>query len=147
VNAFLDLADRQAPAPVKARVRAAETRRSKRGQQRDTEQRQLSAHYRWHRQQALERTLAGPDGARLRALLDRLKALTLKTIETLIPLATDWRAAAPDARFLAQRLIAERIIELREQGGLMPLNDPLPGEPATPEWQVHLVFADHQTGD
>jgi hypothetical protein len=144
MNPFLALAERQTPSPVKARQRAADTRRSKRLQQAEDEQRKLSAHYRAHRRQELEAALAGEDGAKLQALIARLATLTLDTIPELAALvAPPWHSAA----FIARQLVSEAIVKLREQDGLAPFDDPLPGEPATPEQLLRNAFADNPERD
>jgi hypothetical protein len=40
-------------------------------------------------------------------------------------------------------LASETIVRLREKNGLEPFDDPLPGEPATPEQELCRAFADH----
>jgi hypothetical protein len=139
MNPFLALAERQTPAPVKARERAADKRRSKRLQRAEDEQRKLSSYYRAHRRQELEAALAGEDGAKLQALTAQLTTLTLDTIPELAAfVAPPWHSAA----FIARRLVSETIIRLRERSGLEPFDDPLPGEPATPEQELRAAFAE-----
>jgi hypothetical protein len=139
-NPFLDLAERQMPSPVKARLRATEARQSKH----ENEQRKLSAYYRMWRQQELDDVLAGDDGAKLKALIEQLDALTLDTIPQLAAFvrANGWHTAAATTLFVARRLASESIIRLREKNGLEPFDDPLPGEPAAPEQEVRAAFAD-----
>jgi hypothetical protein len=142
---FLELAERQMAAPVKARIRANETRRSKREQQHDEEQRKLSAYYKVQRRQELNDALTGDDGAKLQALITQLDTLTLETIPQLAAFvrASGWHSAAASTLFLARRLASEAIVQLRENDGLEPFNDPLPGEPATPEQELRRAFADN----
>jgi hypothetical protein len=146
---FLDLFERQAPSPVKARARAADARRSKRERQRDDEQRKLSAYYKAHRRQELDDALAGADGAKLQALIAQLDALTLATIPQLAAFvrANGWHTAAATTLFLARRLASESIVKLREKNGLEPFNDPLPDKPATPEQELRTAFADNPERD
>ncbi len=141
-NPFLDLFERQAPSPVKARLRAVETRQSKREQEGE----RLSKGYRAHRQRELEEALAGPDGAVLRDLQAKLVALTLETIPTVTAFvrAGGLRSTSADTLFLALRTTSESIISLREKRGLPPFDDPLPGDPATPEQELRAAFADQQ---
>jgi hypothetical protein len=143
-NPFLELAERQMAAPVKARIRAAEARRSKREQQRDDEQRHLSAAYRAQRKQELAAALIGPDGEKIKALIAQLDKLTLNTIPELAAFvrANGWPSAAANTLFLVRRMASESIVRLRERNGLPPFDDPLPGEPATPEQQLRDAFAD-----
>jgi hypothetical protein len=155
-NPFLDLAERQMPSPVKAQLRAVEARRNKHEQQCDDEQRKLSAYYRAQREQELKDALAGDNGAKLQALIERLDALTLETIPELAAFvrANGWHSAAAMTLFMARRLASESIVKLREQNGLVPFDDPLPGEPAMPEQELRNAFAgnperdalDHQKG-
>jgi hypothetical protein len=142
---FLELAERQMAAPVKARIRANETRRSKREQQHDEEQRKLSAYYKVQRHQELDDALAGDDGAKLQALITQLDTLTLETIPQLAAFvrASGWHTAAVTTLFIARRLAGESIMKLREKNGLEPFDDPLPGDPATPEQDLRNAFADN----
>jgi hypothetical protein len=146
-NPFVDLFERQAPSPVKSRVRATEARRSNREQQHNDEQRELSAYYRANRRQELDDALAGADGAKLQTLIVQLEALTLETIPQLATFvrANGWHSAAANTLFLARRLASESIVNLREKNGFSPFDDPLPGEPATPEQDLRAAFADNQT--
>jgi hypothetical protein len=155
IQLFLELAKRQMAAPVKARIRASETRRTKREQQHDKEQRQLSAYYKVQRHQELNDALAGADGAKLQALIEQLDALTLETIPQLAAFvrAEGWHTAAAHTLFIARRLAGESIVKLREKNGLAPFDDPLPGDPATPEQDLRNTFAgpehsvlDHREG-
>jgi hypothetical protein len=156
MNPFLELAERQLPSPVKARLRAVETRRSKREQQHDEEQRKLSAYYKAHRRQELDAALADDDGTKLQALITLLDTLTLETIPQLVAFvrASGWHTAAVTTLFIARRLAGESIMKLREKNGLEPFDDPLPGDPATPEQDLRNTFAgpehsvlDHREGD
>jgi hypothetical protein len=146
---FLALAEQQTPAPVKARLRAAEARQSRRAQERDDEQQKLSAYYRAARKQELDAALAGPDGDLLRDLIARLGALTIETIPALTAFvqANGLRASSADALFLALRMTSETIVKLRETSGLAPFDDPLPGDPATPEQELREAFADQANRD
>jgi hypothetical protein len=144
VNPFLQLAERQTASPVKAQLRATEARRSRREQQRDKERRELSAYYRAMRKQELDDALAGPEGETLRSYLARIDQITLDSIPTLTAFVRSGRlrSASANTLFLALRMTSERIISLREKDGLAPFNDPLPGDPATPEQDLREAFAD-----
>jgi hypothetical protein len=143
MNPFLTLAERQTPSPVKARLRATEKRKQ---QAREDEQRKLSAYYRVQRKLELKDALAGPDGARLQSLIARLDTLTLDAISQLAAFvrAGALHGVSAATLFLARRLASEAIVRLREANGLEPFDDPLPGEPATPEQDLRAAFADHQ---
>jgi hypothetical protein len=119
-NPFLALADRQLPAHVKARLRRAERRLEARDR--------LTKAYEQKRQQEIDDALAGPHGPQLATLIASLPEISLDQETDLIDLAQPWRSANPDARFLALRLIDDRIIKLREAAGLAPFDDPLPHE-------------------
>jgi hypothetical protein len=142
-NPFLDLFERQAPSPIKARARASDARRSKSAQNNE-EQHKLSAYCRVHRQQELNDALAGDDGTKLQALIAQLDVLTLETIPQLAAFvrANGWHSAAATTLFMARLLASETIVRLREKNGLAPFDDPLPGEPATPEQGLRAAFAD-----
>jgi len=130
-DAYLDLAKQQIPAPVRARRRAAETRRERAREKALAERdAQFRAWQREHREQ-LDAALAGPHGAKLAALLGALESLTLETADALIEhvRADDWAAADGDMRFLALRLVDAAIVRLRERAGLEPFDDPLDQSP------------------
>jgi len=142
MDPFLNLAERQMSSPVKARLRAAEARQSLREQQRDDEQHKLSVHYQLQRERELTEALARPDADKLQALIDQLDRLTLETIPKLAAFvcANGWHSAAANTLFLARRLASESITRAREKRGLAPFDDPLPGDPTTPEWELRAAF-------
>jgi hypothetical protein len=135
-NAFLDLADRQIAAPVKARQLAAEQRRAKALDKKDEDRSRLAKAYERHRQEQIEEALAGSYGAQLAALIAALERVTRHDDGELVHLAAPWCSADADARFLVLRLVGDRIVKLREAAGLPPLDDPLPGQPLTPFLQI-----------
>jgi hypothetical protein len=133
VNAFLDLAERQTSAPVKARQRAAEQRAANKADKEAAnryEQHRLWRHWRRERIMAL---LAGPHGEAADALVNFLQHVTLASEGELIERVRcgPWRTADADARFLVLSLIDGAITDLRERDGLVPFDDPLWGEPPT----------------
>lgn len=132
MNAFLELADRQISAPVKARQRAAEKRAMHKAEQKALAERDcmFRAWKRWRREQ-LDAARAGPHGEALDALIAFLE--TMKSADALIDhvRAGDWKAADDDTRFLVLHLVNVAIVRLREECGLPPFDDALPGEPAT----------------
>lgn len=127
MNAFLDLADRQITAPVKARRRAAEKRAANKAV--DSRDRLNVAWRRWHDEQG-EVLLAGPHGDAARHLIAFLGNMGLNQGAELVALvkAGPWRQTDSDTRFEIMALIDARIIKLRERGCLPPFDDPLPGE-------------------
>ena len=132
MNAFLELAGRQICAPVKGRQRAAEKRVMRKAEQKALDERDcmFGAWKRWRSEQ-LDAALAGAHREMLQALIAFLK--TTKSDGALIEHvhAGNWQAADADTRFLALRLINAAITRLREQRGLVPFDDALPGEPPT----------------
>jgi hypothetical protein len=123
MNAFLDLAERQIRAPVKARQRAAERRAeiNKPSQ----ESAQLKEWRQW-RDGQLNDALAGASGLAIAGLIGHLRSVThWAEIDSGGILAT-WRSADSDTQFIVRRLISDRIAELREAAGLPPFDDPLP---------------------
>jgi hypothetical protein len=126
VNAFEQLADRQIAAPVKRRL----ARTTAEEATRKDNEKLLRRWHRW-RQESLDAALASPDGHRIRALIEFLKTNPGDTALIDFVRSGRWDKAAVDARFLALRLIDDALIAAREQAGLPPLDDALPGEPAT----------------
>jgi hypothetical protein len=134
-NAFLELGERQIAAPRKARMRGAETRAAsktaayKRLAERDQ---QVRAWRRWHREQ-LEEALAGPHGCVLDRLVRFLESMTLRSAPALVELvrSEDWKSVDYATRLVALHEINGAITALREQHGLAPFDDGLPGEPVT----------------
>jgi hypothetical protein len=145
VNPFLKLAEQQMPAPVKAKLEAAARRISKAEQKREEEKGKLSRLYQLARKQELDDALAGPDGDTLRAFMAQLGELTLESIPTITAFvrAGGLRAVSADNLFLALRHTSEAVVKLRTKSGLAPFDDPLPGEPATPDQDLRDAFADH----
>ncbi len=133
MNAFLDLADRQIAAPVKARHRAAESRAMRAAERKAIiikRDRLCDEWQRWHEERR-DALLAGPHAAAAQALLDFLETMTLSDGAALIAQIErgPWRGADADTRFEILSLIDACIVSLRERGGLPPFDDALPGEP------------------
>jgi hypothetical protein len=134
MNAFLDLADRQNAAPIRARQRAVEKRAERKGNGRDY----LISSWRQWRDEPCEirnrcALLASQQGDVARALITFLASMTLHDGTALVELvkAGPWQQADRDTRFEILRLIDAAIIALREAHGLVPFDDALPGEPAS----------------
>jgi hypothetical protein len=126
-NPFLDLAERQTSAPVKARRRAAEKRvAAKALDERDTQVKVWCA-WRCERRDAL---LAGPHGADAQALLNFIWTMTLASAAALVDAVGrgPWHQADSDTRFEVLSIVDAAIIALRERQGLPPFDDALPGE-------------------
>ena len=126
-NAFLELAERQIVAPVKARGRALEKRNRKL-----EESQRLFRHWQNKR---LEQLLAGHHSEAARALVSFLDSMKPADGRALIEMVERgaWRQADGDARFAALHLIDIAIARVREQQGLPPFDDPLPWLDDDPE--------------
>src|SRR5262249_6192321 len=125
MKAFLDLADRQISAPVKAHHRAAEKRAARREQERE----QLTVARQQYERGRLVEALAGKQGERLKRLLQFLETMTLRSAAELIGRAREFQAVDADLRFQVLHLIDDAIVRLRERHKLLPFDDPLPGQP------------------
>jgi hypothetical protein len=135
MNAFLKLADRQISAPVKARQRAIEKRTARKAEQKALAERDalFRSWKRWRREQ-FDAALAGPHGEALKALLAFLETVTLETADGVLVeqvRLSSLQNADSDIRFLALHMISEVTVRLREERGLVPFDDVLPGEPPT----------------
>jgi len=133
VNAFLDYAEKQTPATVKARQRAAEKRRATAAEKALTERDDLFHLWKLHRQERLEALLAGPHGAAARELVAFLQTMTLDDGDRLVELvrAAGWAHVNADTRFEILSLINASITALRERAKLPPIDDALPDETPT----------------
>ena len=101
-NAFLDLAEQQTSAPVKARQRASEARREPallltRCSTRNAQAKVWRA---WRRERRQE-LLAGPHGADAKMLLAFLQSMTMASAADLVEAVArgPWRQAPADTRF------------------------------------------------
>jgi hypothetical protein len=132
-NLFLDIADQQIAAPVKARQQAADRRVQARIDRDEADRKRLMKAWCAVQQRQIDDALVGPHGSQIAALLAFLKELSLEREAELVAFvqANSWRCANPDIRFLVMRLVGSRLAELREDAGLTPFDDPLPGEPAS----------------
>jgi hypothetical protein len=131
VNVFLDLAERQTPAPVKARRRATETRRARAQEKALAERDAQFRHWKHKHREQLDVALAGPHGDALARLVAFLDAMTVESASTLIECvrAGAWHSADADTRFLVLHLVGAAIVRLREQNGMPPFDDPLFDQP------------------
>jgi hypothetical protein len=141
-DGFIDFAEQQTPAPVKARRRAAETRRERAKAKALQERADLFRLWRRWRHEQIETLLAGPYGAKAQALLAFLQAMSLDDGPQLIEFvrAGDWHRADPDTRFEILSLIDAALTALREQHGLPPFDDGLPGEEPTSSLIIREVL-------
>lgn len=128
-NPFEDLAERQISNPMKARMRAAEKRKRKALEERDILYRQWQ---KWHAEKRAE-LLTGLHGAKVQELADLLERMTLEDADELIYMVERqrWIEHDEDTKFGVLELISHAIIYLRENEGLPPFDDALPGEDLT----------------
>lgn len=90
---------------------------------------------RYNRAKAAEyrAALAGPNGALIEGLHKALKKLNIEQPDPLLKLTTaiDWLSINQETRYVALSMIDDAIVRLREQNGLAPFDDALPGEDPT----------------
>jgi hypothetical protein len=141
-NPFLNIADRQMAAPVKARQRAVDQRAQTRIDKDEIDRERLMKAWCQWQQRQLDDVLVGPYGAQIAALLAFLKELSLDREAELVEfIRTDtWRSANADVRFLVMRLIGSTLAKLREEAGLAPFDDPLLGEPRNVFLQIRELL-------
>jgi hypothetical protein len=127
---FLNIADQQISAPVKARQRTADRRAQVRTDQDEANRERLMKTWCAVQQRQIDDALVGPYGTQIAALLAFLKELSLEREAELVDFvqADSWRCANPDIRFLVMRLVGSTLAKLREDAGLAPFDDPLPDE-------------------
>jgi hypothetical protein len=127
---FLNIANQQTPAPVKARQRATDRRAQARIDKDQADHERLMKIWCQTQQRQIDDALIGPYGSQIAALLAFLKDLSLEREAELVDLVqtNSWHCADADTRYLIMRLIASRLALLRENAGLPPFDDPLPDE-------------------
>lgn len=139
MNAFLDIADTQMAAPVKAKHRANEKRAAARIVPTEAEKKlqdksKLLRQWRtWHREreQALLHGAFGPDIQKIKSFLRSMAPESAPELVRLIKDGEWGRRAGADIRHELLVMIGRNIIRLRERHGLPPFDDSLPGEPPT----------------
>jgi hypothetical protein len=134
-NPFLDFAEKQTPAAVKARQRATKKRRATAAEKALAERDDLFHLWKLHRQERLEALLSGPHGAAACELVGFLQAMTLDDEDHLLVefvRAAGWARVDADTKFEVLSLINSAIVAVRERAKLPPFDDGLPDEaPAT----------------
>jgi hypothetical protein len=125
VNAFLELAERQLPNPVKARQRAVEKRAEALDRKKTNDDAGLKEWRRW-RQEEVDQALAGPHGEDIATLIARLKAVKRWNDIDSAGIAAAWQSADGGTRALVTRIVNAFVIRLREAAGLPPFDDPVP---------------------
>jgi hypothetical protein len=134
MNAFLDYAEKQTPAAVKARQRAVEKRRATAAEKALAERDDLLHLWKQWRRERLEALLAGPYAAAARELVAFLQAMVLDDDDARLVefvRAAGWERVDADTKFEVLALINITICTLRERAKLSPINDSLPGEEPT----------------
>lgn len=135
MNAFLEFAEKQTPAAVKARQRAAEKRRATAAEKAlvkaAAEREDLFFLWRRWRKERLDALLAGPHAVAAGELVTFLNAMTLEDGTRLVEFvrAAGWVSADADTKFEVLSLINAAITALRERLDQEPIDDALPGEP------------------
>jgi hypothetical protein len=142
VNAFLDYAEKQTPAAVKARQRAIEKRRAKAAEKALAERDDLFHLWKQWRRERLEALLSGAHGTAAQELIAFLQAMTLDDGAHLVELvrAAGWERADADTKFEVLALINHAITALRERAKLAPIDDPLPDEESSTFLIIRELF-------
>ena len=142
MNAFLDYAEKQTPAAVKARQRAVEKRRATAAEKALAERDDLFHLWKLHRQERLEALLAGPHGAAARELVAFLQTMTLDDGDRRVELVRTggWARVDADTKFEVLSLINSAIVAMRERANLPPIDDALPHEKPTAFLIIREMF-------
>jgi hypothetical protein len=133
MDAFLEFAEKQTPASVKARQRANERRRATAAEKALAERDDLLRLWKRWRRERLEMLLAGPHVNAARELLAFLQAMTLDDGARLVEFvcAAGWARTDADTKFTVLSLIDAAITALRERAELPPIDDALPDKKPT----------------
>jgi hypothetical protein len=125
MNAFLEFAEKQTPASVKARQRATEKRRATEAEKALAERDDLFRLWKRWRRERLETLLAGPHGDAARELVAFLQAMTLDDGLRLVEFvrAAGWERTDVDTKFEVLSLVNATITALRERAELPPIDD------------------------
>jgi hypothetical protein len=136
MNAFLDYAEKNTPAAVKARQRATENRRAKAAEKALAERDSLFSLWKLWKRERLDALLSGSHGAAVSELVAFLQTMTLEDATlnggaNLIKRVriNNWERADADIRFEILALVDAAIIAVRERAKLTPFDDPLGDSP------------------
>jgi hypothetical protein len=146
MNAFLDFAEKNVPAAVKAQQRAVEKRRTraaeKAAEKALAERDDLFRLWRKWRRERLENLLSGPHGERARELVAFLETMTLEDGARLVKLVrtAGWAGTDADTKFEVLSLINAAVTALRKRAGLAEIDDPLPPEKASAFLIIRELF-------
>ena len=143
MNAFLEFAEKQTSASIKARQRAAEKRRVTKAEEKALAERDdLFRLWKKWRRERLETLLAGPHRTAAQELVVFLKAMTLDDGTRLVEFvrAAGWAHTDADTKFEVLSLINATITALRERAKLPPIDDALPHEKPTAFLIIRELF-------
>ena len=142
MNAFLDYAEKQTPAAVKARQRAAEKRRATAAEKALAERDDLLRLWKKWRRERLEALLGGPHGAAAHELVAFLQTMALDDGARLVEFirAGGWERADADTKFEVLSLINITITALRDRAELASIDDPLPDEESSAFLIIRELF-------
>jgi hypothetical protein len=149
MNAFLNVAETQIAAPVKARHRATEARQAKAPMILTPEEKKLRDQQKLHRQwknwhkEKAQALLDGPYGKDVQGIKLFLDTMSLSSSAALVRLvnASAWMREAPaDVRHEVLSMIDASIVRLREKNGMPPFDDALPHEPPTAFQQIREML-------
>jgi len=143
-NPFSDLAQAQIANPVKSRMKAAETRRtrSQAAEKQLAEDDKLLSLYRAARRKQLEVLLAGPHGREVKGLVSFMRTMTLSSAPALIAFMRKavWvQELSEDERFVLLGLVSHGIARTREKAGLEPFHDGAWGDPPRAFEQIKTI--------
>lgn len=149
MNAFLNIAETQIAAPIKARHRAAEARQAKAPMVPSPEEKKLRDQQKLHRQwknwhkEKAQALLDGPYGKDIKGIKLFVDTMTLSSSAALVSLVerAAWLLNAPvEVRQGVLTLINHSIVSLRERNGMDPFDDALPHEPPTAFQQIREIL-------
>lgn len=133
MNPFEELASKQIANPVKSRLKAVETRRTRsaEAEKKLAEGDRLLKLYKGEQKRQLQALLNGPFGRDVRGLLQFMRTMTLESAPALVALVKSvaWVRALPeDHKHILLRLISSGIAQVREKNGLPPFDDEIFGQ-------------------
>ncbi len=125
--------------PARVRLRVARNRKEKKQKRQEEQQLYHELWKRWQREK-LQTLLAGPHGARIKALVEFLEQTTAADADKIIARAAEWKDVDRDTRLEVLSLIDARCVLLRERNGLDPFDDDLDSPPATVLLQIREML-------
>lgn len=150
MNAFLDLAEEQIVAPVKAKLKRREARQQivlSPQEKKIRENQQLSRQFiKWKKER---REALRTNGKEISDLLDLLDTITFSSGPVLVSYleSAEWlRSLERNIKDDLLSAIADAIIKVREKEGLPPFDDALPGEPPKIFEKIKEIWGKHDQG-